>query len=478
MDSNNDTDISFMSARKLRDWIINRKISPVELTKIYLERIERFNPTLNAFLTVCGDQAIAEARQAESAVMRGEPLGLLHGLPIALKDLTQTQGIRTTRGSLIFENFIPRADEPIVERIRNSGAIIIGKTNTPEFGHRGTTENLLSEPCTNPWDISRTSGGSSGGSAVAVASGLAAISQGDDGGGSIRIPASFCGVFGMKPSFGLVPRPHRSGGGWNFISQTGALGRSVADVAMLLQVMAGPHKEDPRTVNENTPEFLEQLTPEIEGYRIAWSPDFGNLPVDPQVRESTSIGAYLLEECGVTIEELKHPVDTKNSLETFKTIFMSDMLATLSPLLERHGKLMMPSLRFWLEEAKSWSVVRLVDALGGLELHRAQLNAIFAQYDLLMTPTMSVPAFPIEQWPEVIDNTPVDKLWAFNPFCYLFNLTGQPAASIPCGFSKEGLPIGLQIIGRRGEDIKVLRAAATFESLNPWSVTKPSLLQR
>ena len=447
----------------------------MELTKIYLERIEEYNPILNAFLTVCYEAAISEAKFAESAVMRGEQLGLLHGLPIALKDLTQTQGIRTTRGSLIFENFVPRSDEPIVQRLRNSGAIIIGKTNTPEFGHRGTTENLLSPPCSNPWDISRTSGGSSGGSAVAVASGLAAIAQGDDGGGSIRIPASFCGVFGMKPSFGLVPRQYRSGGGWNFISQTGSLGRTVADAALLLQVMAGPHKEDPRTINKISPRFFDDLSPDIDGSLIAWSPDLGNLPIHPAVRSLMSKSVHLMESSGAKLEELKEVVDTDNSLQTFKTIFMSDMLANLNPLLERHGDLMMPSLRFWLEEAKSWSVIRLAEALGGLELHRAQMDSIFEKYDLLLTPTVSVPAFPIEQWPDIIDNTPVDKLWAFNPFCYLFNLTGQPAASIPCGFTEDGLPIGLQIIGRRGEDLKVLQAAAVYESLNPWIDKRPQL---
>jgi Asp-tRNA(Asn)/Glu-tRNA(Gln) amidotransferase A subunit family amidase len=467
------SDIPFMPANQLREWVIQKIISPVELTKIYLERIEEYNPLLHAFLTVCGDEAIREAQKAESAVIRGEPLGLLHGLPVGLKDLTQTRGIRTTRGSLIFENFIPRTDEPIVQRIRDSGGIIIGKTNTPEFGHRGTTENLLSPPCANPWDTSRTSGGSSGGSAVAVSSGLAAIAQGDDGGGSIRIPASFCGVFGMKPSFGFIPRQFRSGGGWNFISQTGALGRTVADTAMLLQAMAGPHEGDPRTINKITPKFFEELTVDIEGFLIAWSPDFGNFPIDPEVKSTTLNAAYMLGNNGAKIEELKYPLDTENSLKTFKTIFMSDMLANLNPLLERHGNLMMPSLRSWLEEAKTWSVIPLVEALGGLELHRAQLDSIFEKYDLLLTPTMAVPAFPIEQWPEVIDNIPVDKFWAFNPFCYLFNLTGQPAASIPCGFTEEGLPIGLHIIGRKGEDMKVLRAAAVYESLNPWLGRKP-----
>ncbi len=469
------SDIPFMSAVTLRDWIIKKKISPVELTKLYLERIEEYDPILNAFLTVCNETAIKEAKSAESVVMRGDPVEFLHGLPIALKDLTQTEGIRTTRGSRIFENFVPRTDEPIVKRLRHSGAIIIGKTNTPEFGHRGTTENLLAPPCSNPWDISRTSGGSSGGSAVAVASGLAAIAQGDDGGGSIRIPASFCGVFGMKPSFGMIPRQYRSGGGWNFISQTGSLGRTVSDAAMLLQAMAGPHKDDPRTINKVSPKFFDELSPNIEHSLIAWSPDLGNLPIDPTVRMLMSKSVLLMESKGVKLEELTDLIDTDNSLQTFKTIFMSDMLANLNPLLERHGDMMMPSLRFWLEEAKSWSVIRLAEALGGLELYRSQMDSIFEKYDLLLTPTMSVPAFPIEQWPEIIDNTPVDKLWAFNPFCYMFNLTGQPAASIPCGFTEEGLPIGLQIIGRRGEDLRVLKAAAFYEGLNPWIDKRPPL---
>ncbi len=466
-------DLAFTPAWELRDAIAAGQLSPVELVDLYLRRIDSLDPRLNAYLTVCADESLAAARLAQEAVAQRKPLGPLHGLPIPIKDLNQTKGIRTTRGSLLFKDFVPTSDEPMVERIRNAGAIILGKTNTPEFGHRGTTENLLGDACRNPWDTQRTSGGSSGGAAAAVAAGLCAAAQGSDGGGSIRTPASFCGVYGIKPSAGRVPRSYRNPGGWGILAQDGPIGRTVKDAALLLQAMAGPHPDDPGAIGGPVPDFLASLEGGVRGLRVAWSADLGGNPVDPEVRDAAHRGALLFATLGAYVEELDATIDHDLARETFKTLFLSDYDAGLGRVLDTRPELLMPSLRVWLEEARSWPAARLARALRDLEWHRARLREIFSRYDLLLTPANAVTAFPVEQWPDTIDGVSVDGLWAFNPFCYVFNLTGQPAASVPCGFSTLGLPIGLHVVGRVGEEATVLRASASFEEAQPWAHHRP-----
>ena len=289
-------DITFATARQLRQWIAGKEVSPVEVVSHFLERIEALNPQLNAFLTVCADEALADARRAEEETLRGEERGPLHGLPTPIKDLSRTAGVRTTRGSLIYKDDVPETDDIVVARIKAAGGIVIGKTNTPEFGHRGTTENLLGEPGRNPWDTSRTPGGSSGGSAAAVASGLSPIAQGSDGGGSIRVPANFCGVYGLKPSRGRVPSSYGGYGGWNVFGVTGPLSRDVGDAAMLLNVMAGPNPDNPMSILEDPPDFLDGLGDGVKGLRVAYAPSIGRMPVDAEVREVVGDAARLLAD--------------------------------------------------------------------------------------------------------------------------------------------------------------------------------------
>jgi Asp-tRNA(Asn)/Glu-tRNA(Gln) amidotransferase A subunit family amidase len=468
-------DLALTPAWQLREWIGARKVSPVEVVELYLRRIQALNPRLNAFLTVCGDEALAEARRAEEAVVRGGPLGPLHGVPVPIKDLQATAGIRTTRGSLLFRDFVPETDEPLVQRIRRSGAIILGKTNTPEFGHRGTTENLLGEPCRNPWDLERTAGGSSGGAAAAVAAGLCPMAQGTDAGGSIRIPAGFCGVYGIKPTQGRVPRPYRGPGGWGVIGQSGPLCWSVRDAALLLQVMAGPHPDDPTTLPEAPPEFAANLGRGVAGLRIAWSPDLGGIPVDPEVKSVSAKAARVFAELGATVEQPSFALDAEVARQTFRTIFLSDMDANFGRLLDTQADRLMPTVRDWLQEARGWPAARLARALRELQWHRARIEELFRHYDLLLTPTLAVTAFPIEQRPEVIAGVPVDPWWGFTPFTYLFNMTGQPAATVPCGFSTQKLPIGLHIVGRLGEEVTVLQASAAFEAARPWAGHRPPM---
>ena len=447
----------------------------MELTELFLERIEALNPILNAYLTVATEQALADARRAEAAVKPGAELGPLHGVPISIKDLNLTRGIRTTLGSLIYQDYVPDADEPVVARIRSAGAIILGKTNTPEFGYSGTTENLLGDDCRNPWDPQRTSGGSSGGAAAGLAAGLHPLAQGSDGGGSIRIPSSYCGVYGIKPTQGRVPQPYQGRGGWGPFSQNGPVSRTVRDAALLLQVMAGPDHDDPRTIKDQPPDFSESLESGVRGLRLGWSPDLGSLPIDPEVRRVTYEAVQVLEEQGASVENADVGLDHERLREVVQTIWYSDHAANLGELVATMGDLMTPLFREKVEEAIQWPAARLAYALRDLEWHRARMDAIMQRHDLLLTPVMATPAYPIGQRPAVIDGNAVDPHWGFSPITFLFNMSGHPAASVPCGFSSDGLPIGLHVIGHKEAEATVLRVSAAFERARPWADHCPAV---
>ena len=468
-----DIDLAFTPAWRLRQLIDDKRLSPVELTQGLLERIDALNPRLNAFLTVCGDEALAKAKMAEERTLRGEETGLLHGLPVPIKDLSRTAGVRTTRGSLIHKDDVPEADDMVVARIKTAGGIVIGKTNTPEFGHRGTTENLLGDPCRNPWDVVRTPGGSSGGSAAAVASGLSPVAHGSDGGGSIRVPANYCGVYGFKPSRGRVPSPYSGPGGWNIFGVTGPMARDVRDAAMLLNVMAGPFPENPMSILEPPPDFTGCLERGVKGLRVAYAPSIGRMPVDPEVRATVRDAASRLAEMGAEVEEIDPDVDGVALREAFRTIFVSDMSAGLGYLLDTHADLLMPTMRAYLEDATRWTVADLARALREMERFRGAMRDVFLTHDLALGPVNAVPAFPIEDWPDTIDGVAVEPRWAFTPFCYLFNMTGQPAASVPYGFSSDGLPIGVHLAGRYADEAMVLRASAALEAAHPWAQHRP-----
>lgn len=466
-------DLTFAPAWQLRDLIRRKELSPVEITEHYLKRIQDLNPRLNAYLTICADEAMQAARFAEQAIVDGRELEPLHGVPISIKDLNPTKGIRTTRGSLVYRDWVPEADDIMTERVRQAGAIILGKTNTPEFGARGTTENRLGEPCRNPWDLTRTAGGSSGGAAAALAAGLCPLATGSDAGGSIRIPGSFCGVYGIRPSQGRVPRPYSGAGGWGMFSQNGPMSHTVRDAALLLQIMAGPDPRDPTCIQQEPPDFEAALDGNVRGLRIAWSADLGYAAVDPEVSEIAKAAAAVFSELGAVVEEADPPIDGEKVQYVFRTIWQSDHAAEFGPLLETHRDLLTDYFRQGLERAIEWKASRLAQALRDREWHRARLDEFFQRYDLLLTPTMAVTAFPIEQFPTEINGRTVDPVWGYTPFTYPFNVSGQPAATAPCGFSQQGLPVGLHIVGRRGEETTVLRASAAFEAARPWSGRRP-----
>ena len=467
-----DDALAFASAFELRKLIDSKKVSIVELTDLLLRRIEAINPTLNAYLTVIADEALQSARASEDALMQGEALGPLHGIPISIKDLDMTKGIRTTLGSLLFKDHVPDKDSIVVERVRKSGAIILGKTNTPEFGFSGTTENRLGDACRNPWNPERTSGGSSGGAAAAVASGLCTIATGNDGGGSIRIPSSFCGTYGIKPTRGRVPR---SGGvgraAYSTFSQAGPITRNVRDAAALLQILAGPDSRDPASIRQQPPDFGAALDGGVKGLRIGWSSDLGYAAVDSEVLSTASQAAQVFAELGSTVEDVD--IGLHDAFQTFWDLFSTTAYVSYGHLYETQAEDMTESARGTIEYGSQRSIADYSRALLRLEQFTAQVEGILDKYDLLLTPTLAVPAFPIGQRPTEIGGRQVNPFWGYTPFTYPFNMTMQPAASIPCGFSSDGLPIGLHIVGRRGQEATVLQASAAFEQARPWTDRRP-----
>ena len=462
-------DLAFTPAWKLIELIQKKEVSSVELTKLYLKRIEDLDSQLNAYLTVTADQALKDAEAADSAIQNGTATGALTGIPISIKDLNLTKGVRTTRGSLLYKDFIPHTDEPVVRKIKESGAIILGKTNTPEFGAYATTENRLGDPCVNPWNTACTAGGSSGGAAAGLAAGLHPLAQGSDGGGSIRIPGSICGVFGIKPTQGRVSRPYKGPGGWGQFSQNGPMTRTVKDTAILLQVMAGPDAEDAIALQEEPPDFSAKLGKEIKGMRIGWSPNMGSVPVDPEVRDITEKAVRVFEELGATVEEAPVSINHEVITNIFMTIWLSDYCTTHGETVKTKGDQFTDSVRGMLEEALTWPASKLASALHGLEWHRYEMDQIIKQYDLLITPTLATPAFKEGERPTVIDGQEVDPFWGFTPFTYPINMSGHTASSVPCGFNSEGLPIGLHLIGNKGEEATVLQASHAFEEARPWA---------
>ncbi len=470
-----DRDLAFAPATEVRQLIQNKQISPVELTELYFSRIDTLDPQLNSFLTLNHDEAMASAKAAERAVMQGETLGPLHGIPTSVKDLELTKGLRSTGGSLAFKDRVPDEDSVVVERIKRAGGSIIGKTNTPEFGLLARTENRLGDPCGNPWNPERTAGGSSGGGAASVASGLCSLATGTDGGGSTRIPASFCGVYGIKPTLGQVP--YYAGAGavstTNLFTQAGPLTRTVRDAAVMLQVLTGYDSRDPGSLRQPADDYLAAADRGVSGLRIAWSPDFGYAPVDPEVRAAAEKAARVFEDLGCTVEETSLKLDSP--FDTFWDLFCAISYARNEQLLKEHRDELADYTVECYEHGATITGARFVRGLGYIDRLQAQFADIFEDYDLLMSPTMAATAFPHGQPPSEIAGKPVHWFWGFLPFTFPINMIKHPAASIPCGFSEEGLPIGLHIVGPRLGEATIIAASAAFEEARPWAQHRPKV---
>ena len=472
-----DLDLAFAPAWKLREFIESRRISPVELAEFTLRRIDSLNPRLNAFLTVTADLAMHAAKEAEHGVMRGDRLGALHGIPVSIKDLEGVKGVRLTSGSLVHRDDIAERDSLCVERIKAAGAVIVGKTNTPEFGAAGTTENLIGEPCRNPWDLERTPGGSSGGAAASVAAGITPVAQGSDGGGSVRIPASFSGIYGIKATQGRIPRRRSSLHSYFPLnnSSVGPMTRDVRDCAVLLNVLSGPAPDaESGTISTPPPDYTECLARGVRGLRIAWSHDFGGAPVDHEIVDICGKAAKVFEELGAHVEHAEYKPDAPEAVfESFVTFSAAKTYATHPDALERREDL---TDYFFsaLERGRAVTGEQLFTAISNIGRYRAYTVEFLSRYDLLLSPTLAVGAFKIGHPPEAIGGKRVfSPRLGFYPFTYPFNATGNPAASIPCGFTREGMPAGLQIVGRHEDEATVIAASAAFEQARPWAQHRP-----
>jgi aspartyl-tRNA(Asn)/glutamyl-tRNA(Gln) amidotransferase subunit A len=464
-------DLCFTPATELARLVRERQLSPLELTRAVLERIERVNPRINAFCTLTADAALAAARDAEQAVVRGQARGPLHGIPFTIKDLHFTRGVRTTSGSFIFEHRVPDVDPPVVRRLKQAGGVMLGKTTTPEFGWKGLGDSPLTGATRNPWNTAMTTGGSSAGAGAATAAGFGPLHQGSDGAGSIRIPSGFCGIFGLKPSFGRVPMWPVSNN--DYSSHMGPMTRTVADAALMLSVMAGPDEWDRTSLEAAPDDYVGKLSAGIKGLKIGFSPDLGGFPVDAEVAAVVKQAVRAFDGLGCVVEEVKPSFADTHDL--IRCLWSAHEAGNYAPYLREWGERMDPGLVACIEDGLRYSVVDYVEARGQKLAYWDSVRPLFEKFDLLLTPTLSVAAFPVgrlnpEHWPQ--------HAWdwiGWASFSYPFNFTGQPAASVPAGFTPAGLPVGLQIVGRRFADLTVLQASAAFEAARPWAERRPPL---
>jgi Asp-tRNA(Asn)/Glu-tRNA(Gln) amidotransferase A subunit family amidase len=455
-------EIAFASAGELAARIRRRELSPVELVDATLARIAELNPRLRAFLTVCASQAREEARAAEHAQSRGEELGPLHGVPFSVKDLEWTAGVRTTYGSKRFEENVPAEDSTGVARLRAAGAILIGKTNTPEFGLLGEVRNLLGEDGRNPWDASRTCGGSSGGAAAAVAAGLGSLAVGSDGAGSITAPASFCGAVGLKPSTGRIPAWPVGTTSRMFVA-TGPITRTVEDAALALSIMAGPDGRDPISHLNAMADVRAAVTNPPERVRVAWTPDLGHFPVDHDVLTACieSLGAF--RDLGWDVLE-QTPV-IENPWGPYLPLFLGDEWISLGEQVIRDPLSFHPDALEEIEPGRGISLRAYIRALNEQSRLRGALDEFFTRFDVLCMPTTATTAFPVGDAPRTIGGMPVNARWtSFMPFPVTWNMGNNPVVSVPCGLTPEGLPVGLLVVARVGREDVAVAAARVIEA--------------
>ncbi len=454
-------DLCAPSATELLDAYRKHELSPVEVMRAVLARIEALNAVLNAFNLV-SDRALDDAKASEARWMAGQPKGLLDGVPVSIKDLLLTKGWPTLRGSKTIDPKGPWNDDaPAVARLREHGAVLIGKTNTPEFGWKAVTDSALTGITRNPWNREKTPGGSSGGAAAAVAAGMGPLAVGTDGGGSIRIPCSFTGIFGLKPSFGRVPAWPLSPFGT--VAHVGPMTRSVSDAALMLNVLAQPDARDWHALAYDPRDWRTALDHGVHDLRIAFSPDLGYAKVDPEVAAIVRQAVKTFADLGAKVEEKNPGFESPEPI--FRTHWFSGAAFLLKTINSGKKKLIDPGLLEVAAEGEKIGTHEFLDAQMKRGALGAHMNLFHRDYDLLVTPTLSIVAFDAGK--EVADGK-LQKRWTdWTPFSFPFNLTQQPAASIPCGLTKAGLPVGLHIVGPRYGDALVLRAARAFETARP-----------
>jgi len=471
----NASPICFMSTVELARLIQAKKLSAREVLAAHLDQIDRINPKVNALVTlVPRDKVEAAAAKADEMQARKEKLGLLHGLPVAHKDLIATKDIRTTYGSPIYRDNIPKEDDLVVERMRRAGAIIVGKSNAPEFGSGSQTFNKVFGATYNPYDLRKTCGGSSGGAAVALACGLVPVATGGDTGGSLRNPAAFCNVVGFRPSIGRVPNP-KNLLPWLTLTTNGCLGRSVADLAFSLSTIAGPDPRVPLSISESGTLFSQPLGRNFKGVRVAWFRDLGgNVPFDPRVRAIVDGHRKTFETLGCIVEEAEP--DFKQADTAFRVLRAWNTAYSYNKLLSEHPNDFKDTLRQEIEEGLRLTAMDVADAQNKQGQLWRSFQEFLQRYEYFVLPTTQLPPFDVKlEYPTEIAGTRFNSYIDWMKSCWYISATGNPAASVPAGFTGDGLPVGLQIVGRNKEDFSVLQMANAFEEMTGFGKKHPTL---
>jgi aspartyl-tRNA(Asn)/glutamyl-tRNA(Gln) amidotransferase subunit A len=473
-------DIAWLGAAELVAAYRKRALSPVEVTRVVLERIDALNPTLNAFCLVDHDAALRDAQASEARWAKGQPVGPLDGVPTSIKDLILTRGWPTLRGSRTVDRSQPWQDDaPATARLREAGAVLLGKTTTPEFGWRGSTDSPLTGITRNPWDPSKTPGGSSGGAVAAVAAGLGPLSVGTDGGGSVRIPAAFTGTIGIKAHYGRVPAWPLSPMG--NVAHVGPQTRTVADAALMLDVLARPDHRDWTAMPAREGSWFDELASDVKGLRIAYSPRLGYVPyVDPEIEAAVAQAARVFESLGAHVEAADPGIDDSGPI--FATHWFTHARQLLGRLPADKMALLDPGLRESVEYAARYSLQDYLDAQAARGALAIRMREFSRRFDLLLTPATAVQPFDVglvmpEPPAGVTPATGTDWTW-WTPFSYPFNLTQQPALVMGCGFSKSGLPLALQLVAPNHREDLCFTAARAYEQVTPWGAMRPTLAAR
>jgi amidase len=468
-----DSSICFMSAVEMARLIRNKKLSAREALAAHMKQIERVNPKVNAIVTLVPEMAAADAAKADEMQARSELLGPLHGLPVAHKDLLETRGIRTTYGSLLYKDNVPTENDIVVERMRRAGAITIGKTNTPEFGAGSQTFNKVFGATHNPYDLTKTCGGSSGGAAVALACGLVPVASGSDTGGSLRNPAAFCNVVGFRPSIGRVPNP-KAAFAWFTLSTSGCLGRSVADLAFVLSTIAGPDSRAPLSIDEPGERFAGPLGRSFKGVRVAWFKDLGGVPFDARVRTVVDGHRKTFESLGCSVEQVEP--DFAPAEVAFRVLRAWNSANTYGARLREHPDAFKGTLQGEIEKGLRLTGVDVARAETAHGQLWRRFQAFLEKYEYFVLPTTQLPAFDINTpYPTEISGVKLDDYIDWMKSCWYISATGNPAVSVPAGFTPEGLPVGVQIVGRNKEDFSVLQMAHAFEQATGFGNKHPAI---
>ncbi|MHA2268931.1 MAG: amidase [Promethearchaeota archaeon] len=463
-----------MSACEMLDKIKTQELTSQEITETIIERIEKINPIINAYCTSTFDLAREMAKIADKKVKKDEAIPTLNGIPTSIKDLALLKGVRTTYGSKIFENFIPQEDSIFVKRLKEAGCVILGKTNVPEFGFKGVTDNFIFGATKNPWNLKKTSGGSSGGAAASVACGMGPLGQGSDGGGSIRHPACFCGVYGLKPSFGRVPDyPRNKAYVIHTLSVIGPIVRYVSDAALMLDAMKGPFEGDRYSLPVENIRYLDHIDEKPRKLKIGYSLDLGFAKVvDKEVEKAVINSVQQLDVFGWDVEEVKFKGFDPS--QAFINHWLIDYGYGLESYLEEWKEKMDPVLVFFAQLGLQLKASNFPGAIKTRDEFYGVIFETFKNYDIIVTPTTAIPAFelgiPLPSKINGINVGPTD----WHPFTFPFNLTGHPAATIPCGWTSDtNLPIGMQFVGKRFEELLILQVSKAFEEIAPWQDKKP-----